>query len=242
MRIRYFSSIPSTQVKLLEDIKTGTIKKRAFYLSFNQTNGIGSRGNAWQNVQNGIYFSFCTKLKHLDPSIPTSSFSIYMGRLLLRAVLRFNKDVWLKWPNDFYLGDKKVGGLISQKTSEFLVIGLGLNIKDASFEGLGLSKKDSINLVIGLLKEVGLKDTSLIETLLSKDAPTSFDIESKSNKLVFLEEKNSWKDIFSKYKLEFSRNRAFNAHSKNEVLSLKDSILLDDGSIKIGQDIYYSMR
>ncbi|PAF45913.1 biotin--[acetyl-CoA-carboxylase] ligase [Helicobacter sp. 11S02629-2] len=242
MQLKYFTSIPSTQLQLLDDIKASLITKSAFYLSFNQTSGIGSRGNSWQNVESGIYLSFCVEIKNLDPAIPPASFSIYMGRLLLEAVLRFNKDVWLKWPNDFYLEDKKVGGLISQKTSKFLVVGLGLNIKDTSFGGLGLPRQDSINLIVEILKEIGLKDTSLVKSLLSKDSPSSFDIKSLSDERVFLTEKNSWKDIFSKYRLEFSRNRAFSTHSKNGVISLKDSVLLDDGSIQIGQDFYYSMR
>ena len=50
----------------------------------------------------------------------------------MKSVLNKNSSkVWLKWPNDIYLDDKKVGGLISAKIDDFIVVGIGLNLKYA---------------------------------------------------------------------------------------------------------------
>ena len=38
-------------------------------------------------------------------------------------------SLWLKWPNDFYLGDKKIGGAITNLYKDQLVCGIGLNTK-----------------------------------------------------------------------------------------------------------------
>jgi BirA family biotin operon repressor/biotin-[acetyl-CoA-carboxylase] ligase len=37
--------------------------------------------------------------------------------------------VWLKWPNDLYADDEKVGGIITQKVKNSLVCGIGINLK-----------------------------------------------------------------------------------------------------------------
>jgi BirA family biotin operon repressor/biotin-[acetyl-CoA-carboxylase] ligase len=38
-------------------------------------------------------------------------------------------SLWLKWPNDFYLDDKKIGGAITNLYKDELVCGIGLNTK-----------------------------------------------------------------------------------------------------------------
>ena len=39
------------------------------------------------------------------------------------------ENIWLKWPNDFYKNDDKVGGTITQKVKNILVCGIGINLK-----------------------------------------------------------------------------------------------------------------
>ncbi len=36
--------------------------------------------------------------------------------------------VWLKWPNDILIGDKKVAGLLAQATDDGVIIGIGINV------------------------------------------------------------------------------------------------------------------
>ena len=42
-----------------------------------------------------------------------------------------NEEVWLKWPNDFYVNEDKVGGTITKKTNDTLVCGIGINLKNS---------------------------------------------------------------------------------------------------------------
>ena len=42
-----------------------------------------------------------------------------------------DKNIWLKWPNDFYLNDEKVGGTITKKVNDVLVCGIGINLKNS---------------------------------------------------------------------------------------------------------------
>jgi BirA family biotin operon repressor/biotin-[acetyl-CoA-carboxylase] ligase len=60
--------------------------------------------------------------------------------------------------------------------------------------------------------------------------------------LNFLPALPSWKNIFSKYKIEFSFSQRFFAHIDGREVSLKNAILLDDGSINIDDKKVYSLR
>jgi BirA family biotin operon repressor/biotin-[acetyl-CoA-carboxylase] ligase len=52
----------------------------------------------------------------------------------------------------------------------------------------------------------------------------------------------SWKNIFSKYKLEFQHSRMFASHSEGEAISLKNAVLCEDGSLLLGNKKVYSLR
>jgi len=41
----------------------------------------------------------------------------------------FDENIWLKWPNDFYKNDEKVGGTITKIVNDILVCGIGINLK-----------------------------------------------------------------------------------------------------------------
>jgi BirA family biotin operon repressor/biotin-[acetyl-CoA-carboxylase] ligase len=46
-----------------------------------------------------------------------------------QTLLELGENIWLKWPNDFYKNDEKVGGTITKKVNNTLVGGIGLNLK-----------------------------------------------------------------------------------------------------------------
>lgn len=71
--------------------------------------------------------------------------------------LLFSKGskLWLKWPNDFYLENKKIGGIISAKIKDFIVVGVGLNLKSAPKNAALLDIDIDLNeLVSEFIKEI----------------------------------------------------------------------------------------
>ena len=46
-----------------------------------------------------------------------------------QTLLDLGENIWLKWPNDFYKNDEKVGGTITKKVNDTLVCGIGINLK-----------------------------------------------------------------------------------------------------------------
>ena len=57
-------------------------------------------------------------------------------------------QLWLKWPNDFYLGERKIGGVMTNKIKNTLICGIGINLLGApEYAGIldiKISAKDAI--------------------------------------------------------------------------------------------------
>ncbi len=97
-------------------------------LCFCDAQGQGQgRNGAWQSLFNGnLYLSWAFSTYSFRASLPLEI------ALALAEVLEAKEiPIALKWPNDFILQGKKVGGLLIEKLSNRLIIGFGLNITQA---------------------------------------------------------------------------------------------------------------
>ncbi len=123
--INYFESLNSTNSYLLEQGQCGDI-----CISEKQTNGRGRRGNQWISPQTGnIFFSQCWCLDE-----PTKYWSL-LGLITGIAIAEALQDIGLKnhgvkWPNDIYWQQRKLGGILLEAPGQSgkVVIGIGLNI------------------------------------------------------------------------------------------------------------------
>ena len=209
--IEFVESCDSTQTRIISNLKNGIIAPPYCLVANSQNNGVGSRGNEWISKSGNLYFSFCVDEKSLPSDLPMSSAGIYFAFLMKDYLANLGSQIWLKWPNDFYLGEKKIGGVITTKIKNVFVCGIGLNLTHApEFAGILDIKVDKNSLVYGFLEN--------------------------------LENKISWKQIFSKFLLEFPLSQKFGTHSGSEEISLKNAVLCDDGSVIINNKKVYSLR
>ncbi len=211
MEIIYFDSLKSTHNYLLEALKNGILKPPVCICCDEQTNGIGSRGNSWISLKGNLFLSFCVDLKHLPNDLPLQSTSIYFSYILKELLVDKGSKIWLKWPNDFYIENKKIGGVITVKTNEYIICSIGLNILQSP---QNYSKLDIL-----------VDKNELINQFIKK-----------------IKKNFSWKQIFSKYKIEFQKSKKFVFHYKNEKLSLQDAKLNFDGSISINGRKVFNLR
>ncbi len=130
-RIIHFKSIDSTHKYLLNGVKNGKIATSTLVYADEQTNGVGSRGNSWIGEKGNLFLSFCVDLKHLPKDLPLQSISIYFAYILKEILASKGSKIWLKWPNDFYIEDKKIGGVITLKSGDKIICSIGLNIATA---------------------------------------------------------------------------------------------------------------
>ena len=131
MTIYWLDRVDSTQQYVLETIKTGRLSPPFAVVADEQFEGRGSRGNSWTGIKGNLFFSFAVECSQLPHDLKLESCSIYFAFLLKEVLCGFGSEVWLKWPNDFYVGDKKIGGTITTLRRDALVCGIGLNLAES---------------------------------------------------------------------------------------------------------------
>ena len=211
MEIIFLKSIGSTQTYLKQYIKNNGYSKPIAVVTQNQTDGIGSRDNQWQGKTGNLFFSFVIEKDLLPGDLPMQSSSIYFSYILKEILYQFGSKVWLKWPNDFYIDNKKIGGTITSASGNLLYCGIGLNLNFVSEQFGYLDIKPNINV---LMKQYF--QTVKLEI--------------------------SWKQIFSKYLIEFARSKQYKTTIHGQKVSLKDAVLQDDGSVYINNKKVFSLR
>jgi len=127
--ILYFDTLASTQTYLVEKILEKRFIAPIGILALEQNAGVGSRDNEWVGGEGNFFASFALKLEDLPNDLPLSSASIYFSFIMKQTLLSLGENIWLKWPNDFYKNDEKIGGTITKKVNDTLVCGIGINLK-----------------------------------------------------------------------------------------------------------------
>ena len=152
-----------------------------------QTDGMGSRGNGWESHKGNLFFSFSIAKSELPDDLPLSATSIYFSFLLKMVLQNVGSKVWIKWPNDFYLEDKKIGGTITTVKGEDLVCGIGLNLVSSSenFSHLDIDIEISVLLAefIKLLEKRVLWKKVLKEFEVEFHRSRKFQTHSKNTKI-----------------------------------------------------------
>lgn len=209
MEIIVFDELPSTQLYLREQLELERLKSPVCVVAKKQKAGIGSRGNTWEQVKDALMFSFSIHRLSLPQDLPIQSASIFFGFIFKQTLVSMGFDVWLKWPNDIYLKDKKIGGVLVNIYRDEVICGIGLNIDADGFASLQqkIDKKE------------------LLEKFFEKIKNTL-----------------AWKDIFSKYELEFYKNLGFGFHYQGHIVELKNAKLSLDGAIELNGEKIYSFR
>lgn len=98
-------------------------------LAEEQTQGRGRNGNAWQSPDaENIYLSFNWSFKPFPKHFPL--LSLWVGIVVAEVIESLGiKGHGVKWPNDLYWQQKKMGGILieTKSSSTGVVIGLGIN-------------------------------------------------------------------------------------------------------------------
>ena len=129
MEILSFDQLPSTQRYLQEAIADKSLRAPVAVIAAEQTAGVGSRENEWDGGRGNFFASVALPLALLPGDLPLSSASIYFSFIMKKVLQEFDQNVWIKWPNDFYKNDEKVGGAITHKVGQTIICGIGINLK-----------------------------------------------------------------------------------------------------------------
>jgi BirA family transcriptional regulator, biotin operon repressor / biotin---[acetyl-CoA-carboxylase] ligase len=128
--LQIFESLPSTNLYLL-DLKE-SIHGRAI-LAKQQNAGFGRRGRTWVAPTGSLALSIGIEYPISNRSqLPWLPIWLAVGAHKSLCDLAPSVPLFLKWPNDFYVGQSKVGGILSQTRENAagirVVLGLGVNL------------------------------------------------------------------------------------------------------------------
>lgn len=123
--ITCFESIDSTNAWLLKHGAEGDV-----CLSETQTAGRGRRNNTWVSPDSGnIYLSYCC---YFDESVAHRSLLGLVAGIATAEALQDAglKGHGIKWPNDIFCQNKKLGGILIQTAENYrkFIVGIGLNV------------------------------------------------------------------------------------------------------------------
>jgi BirA family biotin operon repressor/biotin-[acetyl-CoA-carboxylase] ligase len=101
-----------------------------------QSAGRGRNGRTWASRQGGLYCSFLDRpaIPLADYCMPAMLYQIAVARAV-GAVC--GKPAKLRWPNDIYVGGRKIAGIITELEAEgdmisWIATGIGVNVNNQS--------------------------------------------------------------------------------------------------------------
>ena len=141
MKIEKFDTLPSTN-QYCELLNLSETEEFTVIVAHTQTAGIGQRGNHWE-AEPGKDLTFSLVLKPTwlpiaDQYQLTKAVSLGIADFLMPLITEGNRRVRIKWPNDIYVDNKKICGiLITHRIAggqiAASVVGVGLNVNQIDF-------------------------------------------------------------------------------------------------------------
>jgi len=141
-KMRYLENTPSTIWVGKQLCSEGEVDKMhgLVIIAESQSGGVGRMGRAWISPSGGIWITIVLK-----PAIPVDHiFMITMAGSIavVRAIRKeFDLGALIKWPNDIFIGNKKVAGLLLELSAEadvvhhcLVSIGIDVNVPIQGFE------------------------------------------------------------------------------------------------------------
>jgi BirA family biotin operon repressor/biotin-[acetyl-CoA-carboxylase] ligase len=138
-KIDYIAVLDSTNEWINQHLMDGNEVTEGYGIRAGfQNAGRGQRGNHWESEKDkNILLSFVLKT-----GLPVKR-QFLISQIISLAIAEYLVDhdldkVSIKWPNDIYVGDKKIAGILIQNilkgsTIEKTIVGIGLNINQEHF-------------------------------------------------------------------------------------------------------------
>lgn len=131
MRVFRFDEIDSTNKFLKEQ---NNLQDYDCVIAKTQTAGVGRRGNVWVSNEGMGILSFALKEEENISLEEYMRLPLIVGISVLSGLKKIEDlDYKFKWTNDIYLDDKKLCGILVEKTKDFFIIGIGININNSDF-------------------------------------------------------------------------------------------------------------
>lgn len=137
-QIKWFDELESTNDELLRHV--GDYDNLSVVAAVNQTAGRGQRGNRWLSAP-GDNLTFSLLLKPVGlPVREAMALSCWASLAVRDALQGVGVPAVIKWPNDLYVGNRKITGMLVENGLDgadiaWSVVGIGINLNQTEFPG-----------------------------------------------------------------------------------------------------------
>ncbi len=167
--LQFLPECVSTNNYALQLIAENATEGTAILTDF-QTGGRGQQGSKWESEKGkNLLMSII-----LRPTWLQASQSFALNMLVANAIVEVMENSYalpalVKWPNDIFLGSKKLGGVLIENSIQgehvrTSIIGLGLNVNQTHF--LQAPNAVSLKQVLGVDFEINTLATEIIKHIL----------------------------------------------------------------------------
>ncbi|HLM35163.1 MAG TPA: biotin--[acetyl-CoA-carboxylase] ligase [Gaiellaceae bacterium] len=132
----------STQRMLTADAAHGSVA-----VAEHQTEGRGRLGRVWVD-EPGAGLTFSVALHPPPPVARWPELTVVAARAVAAAI---GPEAEIKEPNDVLVGGRKVAGILAD-AGDRVVIGIGVNVGVAPWEGAGAVAADRLQLLVSILE------------------------------------------------------------------------------------------
>lgn len=231
----YFKTIDSTNSYLKRNYQS--LDHLTWVKSDLQTHGKGRLLNQWIGTKDSLLCSVILK-DTIDINMITRM-PLLAAQSLHKTLKKYHKDILIKWPNDLYLNDKKIAGIlvesiIDQSKVLALVIGFGININQPSFPEIIEHKATSLYLNTGNINDKDKIFQKLIEifsTDLNNYMKKPLEVINYCNDHAYL--KNKTITYMKDQKLHQGMVSSINHDGYLVVKNDDQSIILDSGEVTL---------
>ena len=136
MNVLHLDEVDSTNAYIMREAPG--LEAPVMVTAYRQTAGQGQRGNSWESAPGeNLTFSILYRPQSFAPA---AQFSISEAvALAVRDFLALHGvEAEVKWPNDIYVGDRKICGIlirhsVTESEISHTVIGVGINVNQTEF-------------------------------------------------------------------------------------------------------------
>ena len=202
-----FDKISSTQDYAHDLIARGEAHNKTIVTALAQSAGRGRYRRTWVSHHGNLYASFIYKSPDRDPKL---SYAVAVA--IAETLISLGLTPEIKWPNDVLIKGKKISGVLIEYSQNFVIIGVGINIKTCP-----TVKEYKTTKINNFVKDTDIKD---VLSILIKEL-------DKWRRVNFLSVRERWMD------LAIAINKTIQYHGKPmKLIGLNEdgALVLRDGS------------
>jgi BirA family biotin operon repressor/biotin-[acetyl-CoA-carboxylase] ligase len=161
----WYGEVPSTNDIAMTLGESGAAEGR-LVIADAQSAGRGRHGRTWASPAGaGLYVSAILRPDADALPLLTIAAGLAIAEGMEQAT---GLSPRLKWPNDVYVGERKVAGMLAEGGSDFVVLGIGINVLPAAYPAEVAGRATSLEAELGRPVDRGLLLAECLAALASR--------------------------------------------------------------------------